>query len=324
MKNLFSKSPIFHYTFVLTIISLVCGLLIGGINAVTAPVIERNLLKAKVESYESVLKNIDSFDEIDVTNDYPTSIKSVVKGKDASGKVLGYIYEAYGTNSYGSMTIIGSVDEDGVFLGLQFLTIEQTLGVDFTRTNLSYYVGANIDQITPSNDLISGATGSLSTFQGLLSDIASAHRLSMGEIEVDPLELIYGSGYALEIDAGFTPTAHIIQKRNVKVGNDVVGYVYDLQGEGEYFNATDSIVLEVYFNQDDEIVEIYLPEDTYNHSSGNFRNRIVNYVKVYIGLTLDDLTAAVDGALGNDIAAGSSNSKALVDTLLKALVNEVE
>ena len=38
-----------------------------------------NLLAAKVESYEQVLKGIDDFEEIKVTDEYPSSVQSIAK-----------------------------------------------------------------------------------------------------------------------------------------------------------------------------------------------------------------------------------------------------
>ncbi len=44
-------------------------------------------------------------------------------------------------------------------------------------------------------------TGSLSTMQGLLADVATAHALTGGEVIVDPLDEAYGEGYTLEVDS---------------------------------------------------------------------------------------------------------------------------
>ena len=222
MKKLFEKNPLFHYTFVLAIISIACGVVIGGVNAITAPIIADNLLRAKVEAYQEVLPSIDTFDEVEVTDDYPTSVQSIAKGLSSGNETLGYIYEVYGTNSYGKMTIVMSVGLDGKIIGAQFLTIEQTLNVPGTRTNLSLYVGSNISDLTPSGDLISGATGSLSTMQGLLADVATAHALTGGEVIVDPLDEAYGEGYTLNPDDSFTATTHVTSKSDVLQGTDIV------------------------------------------------------------------------------------------------------
>ncbi len=323
MKKLFEKKPMFHYTFVLAMVSIACGIVIGGVNAITNPIIEANLLEAKVESFEQVLKGIDDFEEVIVTDEYPNSIQSIAKGFDANSQVLGFIYEVYGTNSYGDMTVVVSVGLDGKILGAQFLAIEQSLNVPGTRTNLSYYVGSAVSDLQPSSDFISGATGSLSTLQGLLGDIATAHSLTVGEVIVDPLDEAYGNGYSLEVDASFTATTHVTSKSNILQGNDVVGYMFSLTGTGAYQDTTvDSIVMNIYFNSNDEIVEIRLPEESYNHTAGGFKNKNITYLNEFIGLTKEDISATVNGA-NQDITAGASNTRALIDELLEAFLSEV-
>jgi hypothetical protein len=323
MKRLFEQKPLFHYTFVLAMVSIACGIVIGGVNAITAPIIEANLLEAKIESFEEVLQGIDSFEDLEVSDDYPNSILSVAKGFNESNEVLGYIYEAYGTNSYGSMTVVVSVDQSGKILGAQFLTIEQTLNVPGTKTNLSLYVGSNISALEPSGDIIGGATGSLSTLEGLLTDVATAHSMSVGEIIVDPLDEAYGDGYTLEVDNEFTATAHVTSKSNVIQGSDVVGYMYSLTGSGEYQDGDDaSIVMEIYFNVDDQIVTISLPDESYNHTSGGFKNKNITYLSEFIGLSKDDIVSTINGD-NEDITSGASNTRALIDELLEAFVSEV-
>lgn len=323
MKKLFEKNPMYHYTFVLAVVSIACGIVIGGVNAITRPIIDANLLAAKVESFEEVLKGIDDFEEIKVTDEYPKSVQSIAKGFNANNEVLGYIYEVYGTNSYGNMTVVVSVGLDGKILGAKFLTIEQTLNVAGTRTNLSYYVGSNIADLQPSADFISGATGSLATLQGLLGNLATAHSLAVGEIIVDPLDEIYGEGYVLEVDNTFVATTHVTSKSNILQGSDNVGYVFSLTGSGDYQDgSSESIVMEIYFNASDEIVEIRLPEDTYNHTAGSFKSKNMTYLNEFIGLTKEDISATVNSD-NQDITAGASNTRALIDELLLAFLSEV-
>ncbi len=325
MKKLFEKNPMYHYTFVLAMISIACGIVIGGVNAITHPIIEANLLAAKVESYQKVLKGIDDFEEVEVTSEYPNSVQSIAKGFNANNEVLGYIYEVYGANGYGNMTVIVSVGVDGKILGAQFLTIEQTLNVPGTRTNLSYYVGSFITDLQPSSDLISGVTGSLSTLQALLSDVNTAHSLAKGEIIVDPLDEAYGEGFGVTVDNGFTPTDHIVSKSNVMQGSDVVGYMYSVTGEGVYeVGSSNSIEVDIYFNLEDEIVLIDLPLDSYNHSDyGTWRTRNLTYLENYIGLSINEIQGQVDANVGADITAGASNTRKVIDNILKDFVSEV-
>lgn len=323
MKKLFEKKPMVYYTFVLAVVSIACGIVIGGVNALTAPVIADNLLAAKVEAFEAVLEGIDSFDEIELTDDYPNTIQSVSKGYDLSKDTLGYIYEAYSANKFGDMTIVVSVGLNGKVLGATFVAIEQSLNVPATRTNLSLYIGSNITDLTPSSDILAGATYSLETLNELLVDIAVAHSLTAEEVIIDPLDEAYGEGYILENDATFTPTTHVTSKWLVKNDGAEVGYMYSMLGNGDYQDGESaSIVLQLYFNLDDEIVAIIFPDNRYNHSAGSFKNKNLEYVELFKGLTKDQIQAVIDGD-NSDITAGASNTRDLIDMLLEAFISEV-
>lgn len=323
MKKFFDKNPMFYYTFVLAVVSIACGVVIGGVNALTAPVIADNLLAAKVEAFETVLDGIDSFDEIKLNDEYPSTIQSVNKGYDVSNNVLGYIYEAYNTNKFGNMTIVVSVGLDGKVLGATFVAIEQTYNVPGTKTNITLYIGSDISNLSPSSDLISGATGSLTTLQALLSDISEAHSLTAGSIVLDPFDEVYGSGYILENDDAFVATTHIMNKTIIKQNDSEVGYMFSLSGNGIYSGGdTGNIVMEVYFDENDEIVNVLLPASTYEHSGGSFKNKNLEYLDLFVGLSKTQIQAVIDTD-HSDITAGASNTTALINQLFEAFISEV-
>jgi hypothetical protein len=323
MKKLFEKKPLVYYTFVLAVVSIACGVVIAGVNFFTAPVIADNLLAAKVEAFEAVLEGIDNFDEITLTDDYPSSIQSISKGYDSLNNTLGYIYESYNTNKFGNMTIVVSVGLNGRVLGATFVAIEQSLNVPATRTNLSMYIGSSITSLAPSGDLISGATYSLETLNEMLIDIAVAHSLTVQEVVVDPLDEAYGEDFILENDTEFIETAHVTSKWIVQNDSVEVGYMYSLFGSGDYQDGEEaSIVIQLYFNLDDEIVAVIFPDNRYNHTAGNFKNKNLEYVELFTGLTKDQIQAVIDGD-NTDITAGASNTRALIDMLLEAFISEV-
>ncbi|MBU1092908.1 MAG: hypothetical protein KKH01_00450 [Firmicutes bacterium] len=173
MRKLLEK-PLFHYTLVLAMVSLVCGFAIGGVNAITQPIIENNVIEATNAAYISVLPGYASSNELSIIGD-PASIQNKLEGKDASGQTIGYIYKAYGTNRFGSMLIVVGIDNSGIITGAEFITINQTYQVNGTRTNLSLYIGSSITDLIPNGDIITGATFSLVLAQSLLADIATAY-----------------------------------------------------------------------------------------------------------------------------------------------------
>lgn len=317
MKKLFEK-PMFHYTFVLTAVALVCGILIGTVNAITSPIIAENVRLAKVEAYERVLEGIDSFTELDVAND-PSTIISKVEGKNSSNAVIGYIYEAYTTNKFGYMRLVISVNAGGTILGADFIEINQTYNVEGTKTNLSLYVGSSILDLAPSGDLIAGATGSLTSLKALLGDVATAHANTV-VIPDDPYVSWFGEGYVIdsEVDSTFTPSSHVLSKHLVRnSNNEIIGAFYHLSGYGEY-NSYDqysgTINLYIGLSTDGTILGIDLPKEEYEHTtSAAFYGKIISYVDTIVG----DNISSFDGQ--DDLAAGASNSRTLVDAMLTQL-----
>lgn len=173
MKKLF-ENKLFHYTFVLTMVAIACGLAIGVANAITAPIIEENRIKAQLAAYQEVLPEMDSFEELSVAGD-PATIVSKVAARDAENTLIGYIYVVAGTNVHGNMRMVVSISPEGIILGAVFSEINQTLLVNATRENLRQYIGSSISNLVADGDIISGVTDSLDTVKDLLGDIATAH-----------------------------------------------------------------------------------------------------------------------------------------------------
>jgi len=173
IKKLFEKQ-IVHHSFVLAMVALACGLVIGGVNHFTSSIIEKNLDKAKTLAFESVMQGLDSFEIVEIEG-LPISIQEVVRGYDENEDALGYIYEVFKTNKFGHLRIVVSIDENGTILGAQFLELKQTLNLTATESNLDKFIGTQIKDLEPKGDLISGVTVSSQTLLELLADIAVAH-----------------------------------------------------------------------------------------------------------------------------------------------------
>lgn len=317
MKKLFEK-PIFHYTFVLTMVAIVCGLMIGGVNAITAPIIDENIRKAQAAAYSRVLEGLNDYEILELLAEDPSTITGKVKGFDAEENVIGFIYTAYATNKFGYMRLVVSVGTNGVILGADFIEINQTYLVDGTRTNLSRYVGSEINELLPQGDLVSGATGSLDTVLRLLNDIAVAHANTYEApiTEDGPYVEWFGAGYTMAPDTTFTPTDIVKAKEIVKnANNEVIGAFYHLEGTGVYNSDSGSSgTINLYLGvlNDGTIAGLSLPRDEYGHtSSALFYPRVNNYVQSLKGQSIDSFTG--------DVTSGATNSINLIDTMLEAL-----
>lgn len=314
MMNKLQNKPTLHYTIVLILVALICAGLIFGVHLITNPIIQNNVYRTQKDQYAEVLPELTDFDSIDLTNT-PSSIVTAVIGKNNQGESVGAVIIAEATNQFGDMRIIVGVNAEGNITGAKFLSINQTLGVEDTFTNLSYYVGSPISSLTPSGDLIGGATYSLNTVEALLSDAAVVFAgLSFGP--TDPYVIMFGSSFSyIEIDTDYTVTETIVQKEIAYSDTDeILGYIYKLTGSSIYNDdsATEaSITVYIALDTDDRIVGVTIPREEYHHSLGAFYGRVNNYGQTLIGQSIHNYSG--------DIASGSSNSKGLLDTLLSHL-----
>ncbi len=195
MKQFLDKNPMIHFTSVLTLIAIICGILIGGINAWTSPIITANEEAATLVAYQEVLPQMVSYEALSVDQDANSILSKVVAydapKDDANKNIIGYIYKGYDTNGYGSMTIVVAVDTQGIIVGAKFLSLNQTLNLDTTRHNLSLYVGTDISDLSPNGDIVSGATYSKNTMVSILSDIADS--FATINVSIDPFTTSKGA-----------------------------------------------------------------------------------------------------------------------------------
>lgn len=314
------KKPIVHYTFVLAVVAIVCGIMISAVNAITAPIIEDNILKAQAAAYRLVLPEGETFTEVtDV--EFPATILTVAEAK-AGTNVVGYVYTAYTTNKFGYMRVVVAVGPTGTILGADFIEINQTYQVDGTRTNLSLYVGSSITSLAPSGDIVTGATGSLNSLVSVLGDVATAHGLVV-VAPADPYEVWFGAGYTKDPDLTFVPTSEVLSKEIVKNASDeVIGGFYHLRGTAEYNSdqgVSGTINVYVGISSTGEILGIDLPKDEYGHTTSNaFYPAVVNYTNTLVGMNLNEFAG------DRDISTGATNSGNLIDRLLTALGGVIE
>ena len=323
MKKLFEK-PLFHYTFVLTVVSIICGLVIGGVNAVTAPIIQANNDRARALAYSEILVGIDSFEDLLEATD-PTSIKDKVAGFDKDGKLLGYIFEVQATNSYtkgGPMSFVVSVNQQGTIIAVKFLSVNQTF-IPRTIAVLEEYVGLSVN-----SDYTSGATIVITTrtINQMMNDVAKAFS-TIDTGSTDPLDAWFGAGHQRVQDQTFTPTDKVLSKYIVSDSNGVViGGYYHLRGTGEYnydSGASGTINLYVGVDLTGVILGVSLPLDEYGHTKSNaYYPKVVTYANSTVGLNAKDFNGPGDLSdleTGPSQSNGVMNSRNLVDILITAL-----
>lgn len=145
--------------------------------------------------------------------------------------------------------------------------------------------------------------------------------LTVTGADIQMFDDAFGNGYVSVKDESFTPTETVLEKYDVTLGNDLVGYIYVLQGTTEYNYEeakSGSIQVLAAIGTNNVLLGIELPAETYNHTKNAFYytgpNGTIAYAKSLIGMSLSNI--ANDGP---DLITGPSNSKQLVVDLLDDL-----
>lgn len=86
-------------------ITFVCAVLIALMNLLTAKIIDNNEKKLIQNTYTSIYDNY-SYNEVREFNDSTGYIKQKVEAFDKDGNSLGFIYQVYGKNSYGTISLM--------------------------------------------------------------------------------------------------------------------------------------------------------------------------------------------------------------------------
>lgn len=119
MKNNYLKSVI-----VLVSICLIVGLLLSGVNAITAPIIKKNDEAAANGAYMVVLPDATSFE--DVTGEFPETVLEMKK--DAGGS--GFAFKLQGSSSYSQspLQMILGINNEGKITKLVITNYAETKG----------------------------------------------------------------------------------------------------------------------------------------------------------------------------------------------------
>ncbi len=129
-------------TLVLTVITLVAGILLGLVYEITKAPIATAQDNAKQKAYSLALSDAVSFDEYQNLNESEAAgllkdagfesddITEVVIGKDKSGTDIGYVITVVSHEGYaGDITLSVGILTDGTVKGVEILTIGETAGL---------------------------------------------------------------------------------------------------------------------------------------------------------------------------------------------------
>ncbi len=135
----------FKDALILFLITLIAGLSLGGVYAITKEPIAISEEKRSKEAYREVFADAESFDEIeakDLDNDSfalstwtekgykDISVKNVLEAKDGSGSLVGYVLVVNTKEGYGGdIKFTMGITNDGTLNGVSILSISETAGL---------------------------------------------------------------------------------------------------------------------------------------------------------------------------------------------------
>lgn len=160
------KSTLVHDTICLFIITLVAGILLGGVYFITKNIISQREEDAKIEAYGVVYKDAKFTSDKDVDKKLKDFQKDLTAGKvkTASGQDLsdveiqevmvadkgGYVVTCTGKGYGGAVKLALGIDGDGKIIGIQITDCtNETPGLGQNATNADWnkqYVGMTTEQ----------------------------------------------------------------------------------------------------------------------------------------------------------------------------------
>lgn len=172
---------------ILCVITLVSGICLGGVYAITKEPIQKAQMASSLETYKQVYADAAEFkfnqelqDAADASEETLAAsglnlgnvkVNVALNAVDASGKVIGHIFSATSKDGYGgSIKISVGITNDGEITGLGFLEISETPGLGMNADKPEFkaqYAGKKVDSfvVTKSGasadneiDAMSGAT----------------------------------------------------------------------------------------------------------------------------------------------------------------------
>lgn len=134
------KNTIVKDTLILTVITLLSGLLLGTVYSITKEPIRRQEETAKIKAYQEVFADAESFEKVEAAeglaekleeeNYGAVSVNEIMQALDADKNVLGYAFNVTTSEGYGGdITFSMGVKNDGTLNGISILSISETAGL---------------------------------------------------------------------------------------------------------------------------------------------------------------------------------------------------
>ena len=143
---------------ILMCICVCCALAISVVNTITSPIIVQNQIEKEAKLCRKIFVEFDEAKDQTTEGFENDKIVKRVKAEDASDNVLGYIYTVSGKNSYGIITLLVGIDNNGNLVSVQFMENGQSFSSEtVNHVNTSYFDGMVLEDVN-NVDTVCGAT----------------------------------------------------------------------------------------------------------------------------------------------------------------------
>lgn len=188
-------------TLILTLITVISGLLLGAAYEVTKEPIAQTEARAKQEACQAVFPDADNFEASDVDQ---AAVKKAVKALDVSatvdevyiaekdGEEAGYVLTVTDGEGYGGdIQITVGITADGTVNGISFLSISETAGLGMRAKEPEFYEqysGKQVEKFYVSKDggegepidALSGATITSRAVTGAVNTALGYYQNALG------------------------------------------------------------------------------------------------------------------------------------------------
>ncbi len=152
---------------ILFVITLISGLVLGGIYGMTKDTIEKQQMAAEIATYQEVYADAADFTK---TDDLTAAVESfadtlaaaglnlgnagvekALEATDASGNVIGHLFNVYSNDGYGGAVRLSmGVTNEGEITGIGFLELNETAGLGMRAESPDFknqFAGKTSDQL---------------------------------------------------------------------------------------------------------------------------------------------------------------------------------
>lgn len=168
---------------ILFVITLIAGIILGGVYEITKDPIAKQEEAAKQEAYKEVFEDAQAFEATEgvsteaaqqavvASGDTATTINEVLAAVDAQNKVIGYVFSVTNSEGYGGdIQLSVGIRSDGTINGYEVLSISETAGLGMKATESEFkdqFKGKKVEKLEVVKtgakeeqqiDAISGAT----------------------------------------------------------------------------------------------------------------------------------------------------------------------